>query len=144
MREDNPVKSSDVYELQYDIKTYLKNLEEISKLIGQKIDNLENENRYLKENNKMLKYEFDKKNNDYIELRKREDAVLSEYIQILEKLKDMEAKYIKEQKKASLIEIENFKSMEELESLRKEHNELLANADKNKSSLINVLKSLLK
>lgn len=44
---------------------------------------------------------------------------MGEYKRLIEKLKEMEDKYLKEQKRANLLEIENTRNIDELKKLKK-------------------------
>jgi hypothetical protein len=67
-----------------------------------------------------------------------------EHTRVLDKLKEAEGLYVKEQKRANLLEIENNRSMDELRSLRKEKNELMMKIDRNRTSIIDKIKDMIK
>lgn len=127
-----------------DIKNYLNNLEGISKLVARRIDELEEENKSLKDEIKKLEYEVDKRNSEYMELKRKEDALSNECTRLVGRLKEMEEKFIKEQKRANLLEVENSRNLDELKALRKEHNEIASKAEKNKTTIIDKIKSIIK
>ncbi|SKA89011.1 hypothetical protein SAMN05443428_10960 [Caloramator quimbayensis] len=118
-----------------DVKGYLNNLEGISKIVSRRIDELEEENSYLKDEVKRLQTELDKRNIEYNDIKRKDESVMGEYKRLIEKLKDMEDKYLKEQKRANVLEVENSRNIDELKKLRKENSDLLAKLDKEKITI---------
>jgi hypothetical protein len=82
---------------------------------------------------KVLREELEKmhamvyeKNKECQEAYEKMKAMSADYTNLLEKYKALEEKYIKEQKKSHLLEIENGRSLDEIKSLKKQRNELMA------------------
>lgn len=126
-----------------DIKSYLNNLEGISKMVLKKIDDLEEENKYLKDEIKRLQIELDKRNMEYNEIKRKDEGVMGEYKRLIEKLKEMEDKYLKEQKRANLLEIENSRNIDELKKVKKENSELLSKLTKDNYTLKDKIKKFI-
>ncbi|MCX7883681.1 MAG: hypothetical protein N2448_01410 [Caloramator sp.] len=118
-----------------DVKGYLNNLEGILKIVSKRIDELEEENSFLKDEVKKLQMELDKRNIEYNDIKRKDESVMGEYKRLIEKLKDMEDKYLKEQKRANVLEVENSRNLDELKKLRKENSDLLAKIEKDKVTI---------
>lgn len=126
-----------------DIKAYLDNFEDMTRMILKKIDDLEDENKSLKDEVQRLRIELDKRNIEYNEIIRKDESIMGEYKRLIEKLKEMEDKYLKEQKRANLLEIENTRNIDELKKLKKENNELLSKLSKDNITLKDRIKKII-
>lgn len=129
---------------QRDVKNYLCNLDDISKLAIKKIDDLENENSYLKDELYKKELEVKKMMDDYLDYKKRVDALSQECTRLTERIKEFEDKYIKEQRRANLLEKENSRNLDEIKRLKKEIQEIVNEIEKKKPSLKEKIKDILK
>lgn len=87
---------------------------------------------------KVLREELEKmhtmvyeKSKECQEAYEKMQAMSTDYSNLLEKYKVLEEKYIKEQKRAHLLEIENGRSIDEIKSLKRQRNELIAKCENN-------------
>jgi chromosome segregation ATPase len=126
------------------VKDYFERMDEIAKALSKRLDGLEEENLLLKQDNERLKTELEKRTGECLEIKNQFDAMSEEHTRVLDKLKEAEGLYVKEQKRANLLEIENNRSMDELRSLRKEKNELMMKIDRNRTSIIDKIKDMIK
>jgi hypothetical protein len=126
-----------------DAKNYFSNLENYSKVISKKIDELEEENNFCREELKRLEGELSRRTDEYLDAVKKFDNEIHECERLKDRLRDMEEKYLKEQKKANLLEIENSRNIDELKVLRKEKSALLQKINQNKTSFKDKIKQII-
>lgn len=126
-----------------DLKNYVLTLEEISRAINQKLIEIDEENKELKNEIGRMKKDINNKDHQYISLKEKYNNVSKDYTRQVEKLKSIEGKYLKVQKKAGLLEVENNRKMEEINYLSKEKNDLILNIEKSKSTIKDRLKQII-
>lgn len=108
-----------------DAKYLVDYLSEVIKIVSSKVQDMENENKSLKEKvSEVEGYE-------------------SENTKLKEELQKLQEKYEKEQKRANLLEVENSRNLDELKRLRKERNELLSKVEKTNVTLKDKIKNMI-
>jgi DNA repair exonuclease SbcCD ATPase subunit len=115
-----------------DIRNYISHIDDITRALAVKLENLELENQRLREESEQKDEEIGELARDFLGEKNKCDALTQECTRLLEKLKEMEEKYQKELKKSNLLEVENNRNLDEIKSLRKERNELVSKLDKDK------------
>lgn len=124
-----------------DARGYLNYLDAISRVLSEKLEELENENNALKEENSLLKMEAKDRESEFIDLVNQDESITKRFIDLEQRYVEMLERFEKEQKRGKLLEIENARNMDELKSLRKENKSLLSmNSDREKLGLFEKLK----
>lgn len=108
-----------------DIRSYVNTLNEISKVINQKIIELEEENDLLKKQSGKIEEKFIEKNNQNEGLSAKIKSISTENTKLMEALKELKDKYSREQEKVRFLENENARMLDEITGLNKEKNELI-------------------
>lgn len=119
-----------------DAKYLVDYLSEVIKIVSSKVQDMENENKSLKE--KEMK--FEKELNEKIS---EAESYQSENTKLKEELQKLQEKYEKEQKRSNLLEVENNRNLDELKRLRKERNELLSKVEKTNVTLKDKIKNII-
>lgn len=113
-----------------DIKSYMTYMESAVEFISKYIENVEKENINLKNQIKMIEDEDVKLRKQNDEQKNSMDSLSKECSRLLQKLKDIEEKYSKEQKKAGILEVENNRNLDEIKVLKNENSELKVKNEK--------------
>lgn len=121
-----------------DIGDYFTYLDNISKALSKRLEDLENENQTLKNELLKLKLEDDEIENRYLASKEQMESITNKYNDLMEKFE-------KEQKRAKLLELENARNMDDLKSLRKENKILVTQTSDNvKETLMEKIHRLIK
>ena len=121
-----------------DVGSYFTYLDNISKALSKRLDDLEYENQTLKNELLRLKLEDDEIENRYLENKEQMEALTNKYNELVEK-------YEKEQKRAKLLELENARNMDDLKTLRKENKILVSQTSDNvKQTFIEKIRKIIK
>lgn len=128
-----------------EIKNYFTYLDNISKALSERLDELENENNDLKAELVEAKKEYNEKDNDCSEYREQIEILSRKLMDLNEKYEELNEKYEKEQKRYNLVYVENTRNMDELKNLRKEIKALQSHvSDNNREGIIDKIKKLIK
>jgi hypothetical protein len=117
-----------------EIGNYFTYLDSISKALSKRLDELENENKTLKNELLIQRHEADEK-----------ELIIKKLNELGLKFEELSEKYEKEQKRAKLLEVENARNMDEMKNLRKENKILLSKtSDRSKETLLEKFQRLIK
>lgn len=134
--KDDKSEGKDIFEVDSNkkISDYFTYLDNISKALSKRLDDLENENKQYKEKIISLNQGLEEKENIL--------ALYEEQINDSEqKLNELAEKLEKEQRRTKVLEVENARNMDELKTLRKENKTLITqNSDSEKTSIIQRIK----
>lgn len=108
-----------------DIRSYVNTLNEISRVINQKVIELEEENKSLKVQSDKIEVDFTEKNNQYMGLTNKVKNISSENAKLMETLKELKEKYTREQERVRFLEGENARMLDEIRQLNEEKKELI-------------------
>lgn len=128
-----------------EVTNYFTYLDNISKALSKRLDDLENENKALKTELIKLSLEAQDMDAACLDYRSHDEIISKKYLEMSEKFEELNEKYEKEQKRAKLLEVENTRIMDDLKVLRKENKVLvLQNSDRGKETLMEKIQRLIK
>lgn len=128
-----------------EIGNYFAYLDSISKALSKRLDELEMENKSLKDGISKLSEAAVETNNECLEYQQQMGVMSRKFIELSEKYEELLEKYEKEQRRSKLLEIENARNMDDIKNLRKENKALSAKtATKEKETLKDKIHKLIK
>lgn len=140
--DNNLVPETDTHK---DVKNYFAYLDNISKALSERLDELEKENGELKSELQELLKQYNEKNNECNDYKGQIEIISKKFIELNEKYEELNEKYDKEQKRYNLVYVENNRNMDELKNLRKEIKLLQSRAsDNSKEKFFDKIKKIIK
>lgn len=141
-KTDNNMIETDTHK---EFKNYFTYLDNISKALSERLDELEAENEDMKSELIRTQQEFDEKNIECEDFKEQIEALSSKLIEFTEKYEELNEKFEKEQKRYNLIVVENNRNMDELKNLRKENKLLQSHvSDSKRETILEKLKKIIK
>ncbi|SHE91595.1 MULTISPECIES: hypothetical protein [Caloramator] len=118
-----------------DIKDVIGNLDNIVKTLSNRLNEIEEENHFLKREIERHKAEIGVLNSELQNEKIKNMNLSLECTRLTERIKDLEEKLDKERKKCSLLEIENARALDEIKRLKKERTEITSELQREKIGL---------
>jgi chromosome segregation ATPase len=128
-----------------EIGNYFTYLDTISKALSKRLDELEIDNKRLKNDISQLENEYYNKDLECKEYKAQIEIINLKYLELEGKNNELIDKYENHQKRYKLLEVENARNMDEMKNLRKENKLLLSQSNvKDKETIMKRIKRLIK
>ncbi|GIW49322.1 MAG: hypothetical protein KatS3mg079_798 [Caloramator sp.] len=118
-----------------DIKDVIGNLDNIVKTLSNRLNEIEEENKFLKREIERHRSEIGVLNTELQNEKINSMNLSLECTRLTERIKDLEEKLDKERKKCSLLEVENARALDEIKRLKRERTEITTELQREKIGL---------